>query len=255
MEISPGLYVYLWQRQGNNSNTYAIKYIVEGKPRFLLIDPGHAVVLSPSIDVRGRIAGYYEEDALTGLLKAMEKDGIGIDDVGLIILTHCHPDHCQAGFRLSSKSSLRLAFHELEVPLFQKISEDAEDEKENRLSQEDKGGKLPHLYIQEGELVLGRPEQVILKVLHTPGHSPGSLSLYWAEKKALIAGDVVFYRNTGRYDLPGGNLSLLRESIVRLSNLDVEYLLTGHAYGHPGVIYGKKEVELNFKFILSQVLP
>ena len=254
MELIEGLYSYLWQGQGNNCNTYAIRYMVDGKANFALIDPGHISVMTPSIDSRtGQVREYYEENAVNGLLKAMEKDGIKISDLGLIVFTHCHPDHCQAGIALAGMGSARVAFHEMEMPRFQGILKKS-PAKGGDLSAISKS-ELPDFFLKEGELVLGRPAQVVIDVLHTPGHSLGSVSLYWREKKALFAGDVVFYRNTGRYDLPDGSRPVLRESILKMSHLDVECLLMGHPYGHPGVITGKKEVELNFSFILTNVLP
>jgi hydroxyacylglutathione hydrolase len=54
---------------------------------------------------------------------------------------------------------------------------------------------------------------VELQVLHTPGHSPGSVCLYAPTDKILIAGDTLFYRGVGRTDLVGGNGPLLIQSI------------------------------------------
>ena len=51
------------------------------------------------------------------------------------------------------------------------------------------------------------------KVLHTPGHTLGSLSFYWASASAVFAGDVLFYRSVGRTDLPGGDSATLRASV------------------------------------------
>jgi glyoxylase-like metal-dependent hydrolase (beta-lactamase superfamily II) len=53
----------------------------------------------------------------------------------------------------------------------------------------------------------------ILQVLHTPGHSPGSISLYCKEQGFVISGDVLFYQSIGRTDLPGGNHETLLQSI------------------------------------------
>ena len=89
---------------------------------------------------------------------------------------------------------------------------------------------------------------------HSPGHSPGHITIYWPDKKVLIAGDVIFYRSTGRVDLPGGSAKTLRQSIERLSQLDIEYLLCGHPYGHPGIIRGKAAVQENFEFIKKNIL-
>jgi glyoxylase-like metal-dependent hydrolase (beta-lactamase superfamily II) len=55
--------------------------------------------------------------------------------------------------------------------------------------------------------------QLSLKVLYTPGHSPGSISLYCASEGVLFVGDVLFRRGVGRADLPGGNWQTLLDSI------------------------------------------
>ena len=81
-----------------------------------------------------------------------------------------------------------------------------------------------------------------LSVIHTPGHSPGSASLYWPLQKALFTGDLIFREGVGRTDLPGGDGSLLKESIKRLAELDVEWLLPGHG----NFISGAKAVRKNF---------
>ena len=70
----------------------------------------------------------------------------------------------------------------------------------------------------------------------------------------LIAGDVIFYRSTGRVDLPSGSVKTLKQIIARLSELDIEYVLCGHPYGHPGIIKGKNAVHECFEFIKRNVL-
>ena len=50
-------------------------------------------------------------------------------------------------------------------------------------------------------------------VLHAPGHSPGSLCYYFPKEKALLSGDVIFYRSVGRSDLPGGDFDTLCRSL------------------------------------------
>ena len=54
---------------------------------------------------------------------------------------------------------------------------------------------------------------VNLKVLHTPGHTQGHISLYHNESASLFCGDVLFFRSIGRTDLPGGSQKQLLESI------------------------------------------
>jgi len=86
------------------------------------------------------------------------------------------------------------------------------------------------LFLGEGSLDLGTQTPVQLTVFHSPGHSPGHTTLYWPRERVLIAGDLIFYRSTGRVDLPGGSAAALRDSIERLSELDIDYVLCGHPY-------------------------
>jgi len=102
----------------------------------------------------------------------------------------------------------------------------------------------PDILLREGELKIG---DVVLEVLETPGHSPGSICLYYPEKRALFSGDVIFQDGIGRTDLPGGDSRQLKESIKRLTCLDVEYLLPGH--GEP--VRGKVAVERNFRQVAN----
>ncbi|MEB2329617.1 MAG: MBL fold metallo-hydrolase [Ignavibacteriaceae bacterium] len=68
------------------------------------------------------------------------------------------------------------------------------------------------------------------RILHTPGHSDGSLSFINDENKFIICGDLVFQGSVGRTDLPGGNMELLLDSVKKLFNsVDDDYtLLPGH---------------------------
>ncbi|HNS15808.1 MAG TPA: MBL fold metallo-hydrolase, partial [Syntrophorhabdaceae bacterium] len=87
------------------------------------------------------------------------------------------------------------------------------------------------------------------QVIPTPGHSPGSLCLYWKEKRTLISGDTLFYMGVGRTDLPGGDAELLAESIKRLAELDIEHLIPGHGE----LIRGEKAIKKNFQLIINEL--
>jgi hydroxyacylglutathione hydrolase len=100
----------------------------------------------------------------------------------------------------------------------------------------------PHLLLKEGELMV---DDMAFQVIHTPGHSPGSICLYWPEMKALFSGDVVFNQGIGRVDLPGGDGEALKQSIERLTRLEVEYLLPGHG----DIVSGRDRVKANFDTI------
>lgn len=69
----------------------------------------------------------------------------------------------------------------------------------------------PDRLVDDGDaLPLG---STTFQVVHTPGHSPGSISLYSAEDGVVFVGDVLFWRGVGRPDLPGGSWPVLLESI------------------------------------------
>jgi glyoxylase-like metal-dependent hydrolase (beta-lactamase superfamily II) len=85
----------------------------------------------------------------------------------------------------------------------------------------------PDVLVEDGdELHLG---PLVLQVLHTPGHSPGSISLYIADRQALFAGDTLFRRGVGRFDLPGGDWDVLQHAI-----LDQLFALPDESVVYPG---------------------
>jgi glyoxylase-like metal-dependent hydrolase (beta-lactamase superfamily II) len=102
----------------------------------------------------------------------------------------------------------------------------------------------PDFFLKEGTLALDGLE---LDIIHTPGHSPGSVTLYWSSQKVLFTGDLIFKEGAGRTDLPGGDGSKLKQSIKGLKNLDVAWLLSGHG----DVISGVDNVKKNFEDVES----
>ena len=223
MRLLDNLYAYVWQGKDNNCNSYLLADALNNY-KHLLIDPGH--ITTP----------FYREPGLDRLLREIENDGVNAGQIGLVILTHSHPDHCEAAKVVREQNSALVALNQADDHMYK-----------------NQGGKID-LHLQEGDLVLGEQSNVKLKVFHSPGHSPGHITIYWPDEKVLIAGDVIFYRSTGRVDLPGGSAKTLKYSIKRLSELDIEYLLCGHPYGHPGIIKGKNAVQENFEFIKRNIL-
>ncbi len=102
--------------------------------------------------------------------------------------------------------------------------------------------------LEDGRLELG---DEVFKVMCIPGHTPGSIGLYWPARKALFSGDVIFQQNVGRSDFPGGNGQQLKKSIVALSELDTELLLPGHM----GIIEGHDNVQDNFNIVIQNIFP
>lgn len=126
----------------------------------------------------------------------------------LLLNTHCHLDHVFGNKMLAEKYGLTLHIHEKEktVLAFAPTSGLMYD-----MPFDNYTGDINLL--NEGEIIkLGNDE---LKILLTPGHSPGSLSFYCDKNKFVISGDALFKNSVGRSDLPGGNHEQLIESIKK----------------------------------------
>ena len=211
MNIFDGLEGFLWMNPTtNNCNSYLIR-----GEKNILIDPGHYHLFSHVLD------------NLTML-------SLSLQDIDLIIITHGHPDHLEALRRFAGSSTI-LAISEKELEFIKQVAPHY-------------GEYLgipnfePHILLREGHLEV---DDIQLQIIPSPGHSPGSICLYWPEKKALFTGDVIFNGGIGRTDLPGGNGEKLKASIRRLSKLDLEYVLPGHG----DIIVGQDQVKANFREI------
>ncbi|MBD0353197.1 MAG: MBL fold metallo-hydrolase, partial [Flavisolibacter sp.] len=123
-----------------------------------------------------------------------------------LLNTHCHLDHIFGNRWVHKTYNLTLHLNKLEKPV---------------LEYGPVAGQMWQLpfdnydgafhFIDEGDVIrLGEDE---LHILFTPGHSPGSITFYNRAGKFIISGDVLFNGSIGRTDLPGGDFSLLEESI------------------------------------------
>jgi len=197
----------------------------------VLVDPGH-------------IRNEFGEACFDSLTQSIEKDGFKIEDVGLVINTHSHPDHLEASEPIVEKSDALVTLSREENEFYQTVGKAFFQAFGARPPQVE-----PAFYLEEGDLNLGSNNRLAIKVLLTPGHSPGSICLYLEEEKILISGDVVFFGSIGRTDFPGGSLSLLQKSIDKLTQLDVEYLVPGHSTEFGNIIAGKDKVTRNFHMV------
>ncbi|WP_202319019.1 MBL fold metallo-hydrolase [Archaeoglobus neptunius] len=152
------------------------------------------------------------------ILRAVSKY-IDPKELDYVILTHSHYDHAAAAGHF--KGLAKIAIHRDEYSLIK-----AQGFTSFMFGVSFKPFE-PDIMLEGGERIeLG---EINLEVIHTPGHSPGSICLYEPEKRWLFSGDTVFAHGSfGRVDLPGGSARELIKSLEMLSKLDVENLYPGH---------------------------
>jgi hydroxyacylglutathione hydrolase len=124
----------------------------------------------------------------------------------LLLNTHCHLDHIFGNRFIGRTYNLTLHLHPQEKAVLEYGPATGQAW---GMPFDNYDGEL--VFIDEGQSIrMGDDE---LHILFTPGHSPGSVSFYSKEAKFVIGGDVLFNGSVGRTDLPGGDFSILEESI------------------------------------------
>ncbi|MFX1286247.1 MAG: MBL fold metallo-hydrolase [Promethearchaeota archaeon] len=203
-QIAPGITWMLGQ--GLDCNVF----IVESKGESLMIDSGLGDRMNFSFG------------AHKGSIKILE-EAITRRNITRVLLTHGHIDHVGGIMVLQSKLELDVITSEIEA---------------QHLKSGDSSYIVPFMASEcspidisqevfEGDVInIGN---FSFEVLHTPGHTHGSISLWDKKNQILISGDTAFPQGSfGRTDLRSGNSKDLVESLKRLSELEIQVLLPGH---------------------------
>ena len=174
-------------------------YMLHDDKRCLIVDPG---------------------DDAPGIVESIEARG---EKPVAILLTHAHSDHILAVPELRAKYDIPVYIGEIETALL-------EDGTRNNPFGSSEGMKADRT-VKEGDVLT--LAGLTFKVIHTPGHTAGSVCYYFEKEKILAAGDTLFYQSYGRTDLPTGSDKAMFFTLRRLlSELpgDVE-VLPGHGRG------------------------
>lgn len=156
----------------------------------------HAILIDPGWDVEK-------------VLSEIKKVGV---EVGTILCTHSHYDHTTAIPEIKEATGAKVYLHKKERPITQPELVKSVDEWLDK------------------ETTLKFENGIKLKVINTPGHSPGGVCYYGDGK--VFTGDTLFIDYCGRADLPGSNPVKLYESLKRLRRLpDTTLVYPGHNYG------------------------
>lgn len=140
-----------------------------------------------------------------------------------ILLTHAHIDHVGGAFKLKQLTGAPIFLNEDDWSLLKTMKMQA-----SWIGLPTPEIAPPDESLADGQIV--GLERYPTQVIHTPGHTQGSVCLYFAPLKLLVAGDTLFEGSIGRTDLPGGDFDQIIDSIhTRLLALpDETRVLTGH---------------------------
>jgi glyoxylase-like metal-dependent hydrolase (beta-lactamase superfamily II) len=201
MKIVEGIH----QVEGINGNVY----LVEDDEKLILIDTGLP----------------RNEKKITKYIEAL---GRKPTDVSTIVLTHFHIDHVGNAKKMKELTNAKVAVHELDADYVagKKAPPKPKNLMFKALSSVFKAAPVePELLLKDNDKV-GR-----LIVIHTPGHSEGSISLLDAERKVMFAGDAIRFMDgkiTGSPEQFTLDMDKAKDSIRKISTFDFDILLSGH---------------------------
>lgn len=167
------------------------------------------------------------------ILAAVKEMGLTID---YIITTHGHPDHVCGNRIIQEATGAKIVMHEDDAAFFFK------PEIRNYFSMLGMEPSPPvDITVKDGDVIKVGDEE--LRVIHTPGHTPGGICLY--NPPDLLTGDTLFVGGLGRTDFPGGSHQQLIDSILsRLMTLPEETIVwPGHGYGGNRSTIGQEKNE------------
>lgn len=177
-----------------------------GNNTYVLSSSGEAIVIDPALGCYDTILSFLKEKNLS--LKA-------------IWITHSHLDHFAGSKPFVDTFNVPIAVHALDAPNLEKPGKDLIE-----LWMECPPVKPSLLLKDKDTLCCGKS---LWTMLHTPGHSPGSICFYNAEEKAIFTGDTLFRGTYGKCSFPTSDATLMAESLYKLSDLPEETIVyPGH---------------------------
>lgn len=155
-------------------------------------------------------------------IKDFMKNNMDVSRIKKIINTHCHYDHVGGNKKFRDWLGAEIMVHENDAYAIEHNTEATVADMFGTSLRAFKVNKK----LKDNDVI--NTEHLYLRILHTPGHTAGSICIFEETSKTLITGDTLFDNTCGRHDLPSGNRQELIESLKKILDINPKHILPGH---------------------------
>ena len=142
-------------------------------------------------------------DQIEGILDILRQEKLALKQ---IVITHAHIDHIGGAMKLKAATGAPILMNQNDHALLKML-----DMQAAWLGMQSPGNVQVDEAIGQGRVL--KIGDISSSIIHTPGHTEGSICVYFPEEKKLIAGDTLFAGSIGRTDLPGGSMDKIMRSL------------------------------------------
>jgi hydroxyacylglutathione hydrolase len=142
-------------------------------------------------------------DQIEGILEILRQEKLTLKQ---IVITHAHIDHVGGAMKLKAATGAPILMNQNDYALLKML-----DMQASWLGMTPPGAVEIDEAVSQGQML--KIGEISSNVIHTPGHTEGSICVYFPAEKKLIAGDTLFAGSIGRTDLPGGSMDKIMRSL------------------------------------------